>query len=168
MQRTTWECDRCHHQYFEGDERRPNTMNDLPDRWRQVFKGGNLTYELCEACGEALKAFCEGQALIAGVVPPKIERAAVLCLRQAHARIAPFSYRPSNGTGSATTPEHELATALCEGIELLLESQAEPATCMCGHSIDMHLPPEAFPSGCACKVPSCGCLSFEPAVPAHG
>lgn len=154
MQRTTWECDRCHRQYHEGDTRRPNSMNDLPDRWRQVFRGGTLTYELCEHCGEALTAFCEGHALVAGTVEPVKLSAAVLRLQQMHARIAPFTFRPDD-----TSPEHEVATALCEVIELLLESvqqkDKEP-DCQCGHSTDKHC--LGREGGCV----ECSCTHFQP------
>jgi len=54
MQRTIYECDRCHKQVAEGDERRGL---ELPPRWRQVFEGTNLTYELCKECGEAMHVF---------------------------------------------------------------------------------------------------------------
>lgn len=166
MQRTTWECDRCHKQYHEGDARRPG----LPDRWRQIFKGSTLTVELCDDCGAALLAFCEGSALIAGTVEPVKLSAAVLRLQQMHAKIANRFTRPE--LANQEDALGDVGTVLCEVIELLLEAVEQqdkpPATCMCGHSIDIHLPPEAFPSGCACIIPSCGCLSFisaEPPVP---
>jgi hypothetical protein len=57
MQRTTYECDRCHKQIDEGDPRRGL---ELPPCWRQVFKGTTLTYELCEECSKALEAWVAG------------------------------------------------------------------------------------------------------------